>query len=471
MRLLGFDISRAKTDKALSSVSENRGGWYRILESFAGAWQSNVTVDHNTVLSYFAVNACMTLIASDIAKLRVKLVQQDGDGIWTETANPAYSPVLRRPNGFQNRIQFWEYWMLSKLSRGNVYALKQRDARGVVVRLYILDPQRVTPLVSDGGDVFYRLQSDNMSGLEQSITVPAREIIHDRMNCLFHPLVGTSPIFAAGVAATQGLRIQGNSAQFFGNKSQPGGILTAPGAMSDATAARLKEYWESNFTGEKAGRVAVVGDGLEYKPLGVTAHDSQLIEQLKWTAEVVCSVFHVPTYKIGIGTMPTYNNVQALNVEYYSQCLQVHIEAAELSLDEGLDMASGIGTEFDIDGLLRMDSVTQMDVLDKAKNVMKPNEARKKLDLPPVVGGDTVYRQQQDYSLAALSKRDSLEDPFAAGKASPPSPAAPIAADEEDDEEEAGEMAAAFLVTDLKRLGPIVPRRPSIPLLPAPGPN
>ncbi len=34
------------------------------------------------------------------------------------------------------------------------------------------------------------------------------------------------------------------------------------------------------------------------------------------------------------------------------------------------------GTEFDVDNLLRMDSVTQMDVLDKAKNIMTPDEQR-----------------------------------------------------------------------------------------------
>ncbi|WP_416380911.1 hypothetical protein, partial [Klebsiella pneumoniae] len=34
--------------------------------------------------------------------------------------------------------------------------------------------------------------------------VPAREVIHDRFNCLFHPLIGLSPIYAAGLAAMQG---------------------------------------------------------------------------------------------------------------------------------------------------------------------------------------------------------------------------------------------------------------------------
>jgi phage portal protein BeeE len=31
------------------------------------------------------------------------------------------------------------------------------------------------------------------------VIVPAREIIHDRFNCLFHPLVGISPLYAAAL--------------------------------------------------------------------------------------------------------------------------------------------------------------------------------------------------------------------------------------------------------------------------------
>src|SRR5690606_18147617 len=106
----------------------NRGWFPLIRESFSGAWQRNIELKPESILSFHAVFACQTLIASDIAKLRVKLVE-DRDGIWTEVSRPAYSPVLRKPNHFQNRIQFFESWVLSKLQSGNTYALKGRDGR------------------------------------------------------------------------------------------------------------------------------------------------------------------------------------------------------------------------------------------------------------------------------------------------------------------------------------------------------
>lgn len=439
MRVLGMPVPfTGEGKKDLSPVNPNRGGWFRILESFSGAWQNNVEVDFGSVLSFHADFACRTLIASDISKLRVKLVKKDDDGIWTEVSSPAYSPVLRKPNHFQNRIQFFETWVLSKLQRGNTYILKQRDNGGSVRQMFVLDPLRVKPLVADDGSVFYELNTDELSGLPDRVIVPAREIIHDRFNCMFHPLVGMSPIYAGGLAAMQGLAIQSNSTRFFENGAQPGGVLVAPGAISDETAGRLKEYWDNNFTGKKAGKVAVLGDGLKYEAMAAKAIDSQLIEQLKWSAEVVCSVYHVPPYKIGVGQMPSYNNVQALNTEYYSQCLQKLIEDIEICLDEGLGMTGEkIGTEFDLDGLLRMDSVTQMQALKEgiSAGIMSPNEARRRLDLKKVDGGETPYLQQQNYSLAALAKRDAQEDPF--GSPTPPTPPADDGAANDNAEAEA----------------------------------
>ena len=119
---------------------------------------------------------------------------------------------------------------------------------GIVTALYILDPSRVRPLVADDGSIYYELSRDNLTGLQDDrLVVPAKEIIHDVMVPLYHPLCGVSPIAACGLPATQGLAIQNNSTRFFQNGGRPGGIITAPGYINAETAFRLKTHWESAY--------------------------------------------------------------------------------------------------------------------------------------------------------------------------------------------------------------------------------
>lgn len=434
MRLFGLDIRRAQKSHV---VGDNRGGWFPFVrEPFGGAWQKNREITVDTVAAYHAVYACVTLIANDIGKLRLRLVKKDNDGIWQEARNTAHSPVLRRPNPYQNHVQFKQWWVTSKLLRGNAYALKVRDERNVVQRLYLLDPSRVTVMVGEEGSVFYQLAADNLSDIGTGgITVPAREIIHDRMNCLFHPLVGVSPIYASGMAATVGMNIEKNAEAFFGSGSNPSGVLTAPATIKPETAKRLEDQWNSNYTGDNSGKVAVLGDGLKFEPLRMNAVDAQMIEHLKWTAETVCSTFHIPPFKLGIGQMPTYQNGEVLNQIYYSDCLQSHIEEFEAALDEGLGLdGESIGVELELSGLLRMDSATQIKTLAEGVKggIYAPDEARAQLDLPPVAGGATPYLQMQNYSLAALAKRDSKADPFKPDAPEPPPAPTPAEPNEEE---------------------------------------
>lgn len=409
-------VSNALTKAAgqLAPV-DSRGGWWPLVrEPYTGAWQRNDETCVDTTASFFAVFACVTLISNDIGKLRPKLTEIDG-GVWVETTSSAFSPVLRKPNRYQNHIQFKQQWVISKLLHGNTYVLKARDSRGVVTAEYILDPLKVQPLVSPDGSVYYQIQSDNLVGItESSVTIPASEIIHDRMNPLFHPLVGISPLYASGLAAMQGQRIQRDANNFFANGANPGGVLTAPGAIGDDTAKRLKDHWADNYSGTKAGKVAVLGDGLKFEAMRMTSVDAQLIEQLKWTAEAVCACFHVPAYKAGIGIAPPNTNIEAAEQAYYSQCLQILIEDMEACQDEGLSLPANYGVELDLEGLLRMDTATKIKTLvdSVSGSLITIDEARAKLDRKPIAGGNSIWMQQQNYTLQALAERDR-NDPFA----------------------------------------------------------
>ena len=141
-------FSRFFRKKEMSGVSDR--GWFKVIgEPFTGAWQRNKSEEIGTGYCYPTLYACLNRISEDIGKMPFCLKGQDQYGIWQPVDNAAYTPVLKHPNGYQTPQQFRAAWVLSILQHGNTYVLLGRDSRGVVNRLYILDPRRVIPMVTD----------------------------------------------------------------------------------------------------------------------------------------------------------------------------------------------------------------------------------------------------------------------------------------------------------------------------------
>lgn len=425
-------------------------GWHTILEPFTGAWQRGKTLKQGDILSYPTLYACVARIVQDIGAMAFEFQRRDGD-IWKTADSAAFSPVLRKPNAWQTAGQFREHWAMSKLMHGNTYVLKRRDDRQVVRAMYVLDPHRVAPMVTDAGEVWYQLSIDRLSTLPrdypaEQLLVPASEIIHDRHVPLFHPLVGLPPVTASAMATRKNWRILQSADEFFANNSRISGILTAPAGIGDSQLQKLREYWRENMTGDQAGGVGVIGSDMKFTPLAINSVDAQVVEQLKYSDEQICQPFGIPPYKIGIGTVPDALGLDGLNKLYFADALRAHIEHMEALVGEGLTLPRNMRVRMNTDVLLRMDIDAMSAVestLVKAK-IKTPDEARAKFDLPPVDGGETLWGQAQDYPLGYLAQRRapdaiSVTDPVPGTEESP-------------DIEEVGRMIAALLERELNHV-------------------
>lgn len=401
------------------SLSFSGSGWNPLFvhEPYTGAWQKN---DEKCVSAGYipVIWSCISLISKDIGKMGLLLKKLE-KGVMILAKTPReLKKILKKPNSYQTWQQFNEYWTTSLLLRGNAFIFISKDVYGAIDELHILHPDRVRPVISQDGKkaVFYRLYTDHLCGTEME-TVPASEIIHDRVNCHWHPLVGLSPIIGAAVVAGMDRQILENMANLHRNGANPGGIISLDGPVDDDKVVELQEAWNARYRGGGTGGTAVLTDGAKYTHIGMTAVDTQVVEILEWSEKQIAMVFHVPLFKLGLADIR--GEVEDLNEIYFSDCLQAYVEAREYLLDEALNSEKyGIEIFLDIDALIRMNKTRKISYLKTGvtSGILSPNEARQELGYLPVSGGDSPMAQQQNYSLEALAKRDAKEDPFSNSK-------------------------------------------------------
>jgi HK97 family phage portal protein len=400
-------------------------------EPFAGAWQMNRECwgPHGI---FSAVYACIAIIAGDLAKLPPRIRRRLPNGSKEDHDNHPAARVLWYPNTYQTRVDFWGQFMSSALFTGNTYVYLVRDERNVVKQMHILDPRRVRVMLADDGSVFYQIGQEKLADLLGSDMIPARDIIHHRLLTLTHPLMGITPLYAAGVSAMTGQTIQQNSYSFFANMSRASGVLTAPGKISPDLATRLKTEWDQNFKGGAMGRTAVLGEGMKWEPLTISAADAQLIEQLRWSVEDVARCFRVPSYMLTDASKISFKNAEQLARNYYSQTLQYHIESIEARIDQAFDLAGDVYCEFDLANLLRMELDARMTAYRDGiqSGVLTINEARAMEELAPKTGGDEPLVQMQ---YRPLSMAGEPAPSSAAPPAPEPDPSEPSETDNPDE--------------------------------------
>jgi HK97 family phage portal protein len=223
-------------------------------------------------------------------------------------------------------------------------------------------------------------------------------MIHHRLPLLpGYPLIGVTPIFAASASAGLGIQILRDSQQFFGNASRPSGLLSTDQFIAEDLAKRYKQEWDETYRGQEFGKTALLGGGMKWQPLTITAQDAQLIEQLRYSVEDVARVFRVPPYMLGDMAKVTYRNTEHMTRAYLSGCLSWHIEAIQQRFEYAFAFEQGYQLRFDLSAMLR----TELDVRYTAYQQglaggwLAPNEVRAEEGLPPVEGGDEPRMQSQ----------------------------------------------------------------------------
>jgi HK97 family phage portal protein len=184
-----------------------------------------------------------------------------------------------------------------------------------------------------------------------------------------------------------------NGARIPGTIERPQGAKWSPRARED-----FKADWAGLYTGDGPGTggTPVLEDGMKFNPSGVSPKEAEYISARKLTREEVAAAYHVPLPMVGILDHATFSNVKEQHQQLYQDCLGPWLvmiqEELALQLVPDFDSSGGLYFDFNLDAKMRGSFEEQATTLQTAVGGpwMTRNEARGRVNLPAVDGGDDL---------------------------------------------------------------------------------
>ncbi|NRD25547.1 phage portal protein [Frigoribacterium sp. VKM Ac-2836] len=295
-------------------------------------------------------------------------------------AAPAH---IRQPNTSLSQRAFIETTVTSLALDGNAFWLVTRDSSGKVLNLDVLDSTRVNiEKDTDGGITGYR------SGTE--FYRPDR-IRHLRLTRVPGQDRALGPIQAAQLELRGAIDTRDYASNWFKDSGVPNGVLKSDQALTLESAKQFREAWEESRGGKHG--TAVLGQGLDYKPVFLDPKSAQWLESQRFSTTQVARLFGIPAALLLAdveGTSQTYSNISQSWTEFARFGLTAYISEIE---DAFSALVPGTGiVRANYEGLLRADTTTRYLAHQVAltSGFLTPNEVRAIEGLPPLTGGDVL---------------------------------------------------------------------------------
>ena len=337
--------------------------------------------------------------AQTISVLNPIHYRRDAEGTKETIKSSALTRVLFRPNKYQTRSDFMLNMTKSLYFTGNSYVVGIRNERNEISSVHLMPSAGTMPYIDpDTQMVFYSFGQNPLVG-DIEVMIPARDVMHIRLHCPRHPLVGVSPIESAALSVSSNNSISAHQANFFQNMSRPSGVLSTEQKLNPEQMRQLREAWESQAKKMESGGIPILSSGITWEPMSLSAIDAQIVEAFNMTVNDIARALRIPLPLVQLHNEgSTYNNVEQLYSQWLSGGLGFLIEHIEQNFNYFFSLPKDQGMEFDTDTLLRTDFKGRVEGYTKGiqGGLFTPDEARMKFGgLATVENGDKAYMQAQ----------------------------------------------------------------------------
>lgn len=338
------------------------------------------------------------------------------------------NPVLQvAPNEAMTPFVYRKSVETKRLVLGNSYVWLYRDGHGRVVEKLPLPPGSCEPYIEPGTGKLWYIARDPKTG--QPYKLHPEDILHYKGVSL-DGITGLSLL----AQAARTLRVEESRAShetaMYENGGAVAGVLRTETdlskvarAMADGTMMSghdvIRKEWERIHAGPgNAFRVAVLDNGLDYKPISMSLSDSQFVESKAITVEDIARFTGVPKNLLYAGA-ENYNSNEMNSLDYVKFTLQPTVTQYEEEDSRKLltvsEQARGLWVEHNMMAELRGDTKSRMEWYRGMREIgaMSVNEIREKEDMGHVPGGDGLYASLNYIPLAdwaELSRRRAQKE-------------------------------------------------------------
>lgn len=350
-----------------------------------------------------AVDRCVEVLSSDIAKLPMYVFDRRSRAVVED--HPLSRLLGLKCNSIQTSFEAMKLVEAGRLCGGNGYLMVERDAQSLrPVALVGLPWRSVSPRMTAAGEVFYDVVHP-FTG--RQLRVARADMVHVKAYSR-DGWLGVSVLERAAEVISSARAAQSWNSGYYANGGQPSGVLEVDadvsGAVelqqSDGTVRRvpikdyIREEWESRHAGpSNANRVAILDNGLKYKPISISQRDAQFVENAEMSVRDIARFFGVPLYKLQEGKQ-SYNSNEQNAIEYVTGTLHPIVTQYEQALTATLltrrEVESGLEIRMNMMAELRGDSAARGNWYRTMHDIgaYSVNDILALEDMPDVEGGD-----------------------------------------------------------------------------------
>jgi HK97 family phage portal protein len=285
---------------------------------------------------------------------------------------------------------------------GNGYAQIIRDGAGRVKYLYPLLTNKMDVWRDEHGEIFYTYYRNHdekrPDKKEGGITLNREDVLHFK-GLGFDGLVGYSPIAIARNAIGMAIAAENYGATFFANGANPSGVLEHPEGLGRQANVDIRETWNALYRGSGNHSIAVLDDGLKFKPITIPPDQAQFLETRKYQLGEIARIFGVPLHMIGDLERATFSNIEHQSIEFVTRTINPWVKRLEQCMDLALLSPAERKTysiRFNLDAMLRGDYKTRMEgyKIGRQNGWLSANDIRDLEHMNPIPaedGGDKYF--------------------------------------------------------------------------------